>query len=228
MKFFFAAIGTLRMSEQWEEFADQQYHLVPNCFISYGPLEKSSTVEGGLREATFYAYIRADIRMAILNNCCTKMKPSTWPLNTNTPSSDADWANRATWLLLKTINLCYGDHVPRLTRREELEFLVDSWKDSIPDAFRPYILQHPSTDSFPVITLLCPWHVVGLQFYHACKILLATSNMKQSAFSDIISFNRYISSNVLIYARSICGIAFSNRDFGTRMNGSHLVTLAGQ
>lgn len=224
----FAAIGTLRMSEQWEEFVDQQCHLVPNCFISYGPLEKSSTSNGGLREATFYAYIRADIRMAILNRCCTKMQPSTWPLDTSMPSSDADWANRATWLLLQTINLCYGEEIPGVPTRKKLEALVDNWKESIPDGFKPYILQYSNTHSFPVIKLLSPWHVVGLQFYHASKILLVTSNPVQPAFSGIISFNKYISANVLSHARSICAIAFSNKEFGTRINGSHLVTLAGQ
>ncbi|KAJ5261391.1 hypothetical protein N7478_011986 [Penicillium angulare] len=183
----FAAIGTLRMSEQWEEYVDRQYHLVPNCFISYGPPKKSSTAQGGLLEVTFYAYIRADIRMAILNKCCTRMQPSTWPLDTSMPSSDADWANRATWLLLQTINFCYGYNISGVPPREELEALIDSWKESIPDGFKSYILQQSNNDSFPVIKLLSPWHVVGLQFYHACKILLVTNSPIQPAFCDIIS-----------------------------------------
>ncbi|CAK7233375.1 hypothetical protein SBRCBS47491_008587 [Sporothrix bragantina] len=141
-----ATIVILRMSEQYNEYhIDGQYHLVPGAFNSFAATGRSSTAHGGLREATFYSYVRSDIRMAILGRCGTRISLATWPLDTSQPNNDndndADWANRSTWLLVQAINLCYtqgGDDTPGVLPAYEIKRLVDEWHARLPATFSPY------------------------------------------------------------------------------------------
>jgi hypothetical protein len=154
-----ATIVILRMSEQYDEYHDdRQFHLVPQAFSHFVAAGPSSTALGGLREATFYSYVRSDIRMAILGRCPTRMQLDSWPLDTSSPVSDADWANRATWLTVQAINLCYGVGGPGVLPRDDIVRLVDEWRDRAPDTFEPYYYDDSPTRPFPVIRLLCPWH----------------------------------------------------------------------
>lgn len=153
-----ATIAILRMSEQYEEFhVDRQFHLVPQAFDHFRAVGPSSTTLGGLREATFYSYVRADIRMAILGRCGTRLKMDKWPLDT-TLLSDADWANRMTYLLVQAINLCMGEDAPGLLPRTALLQQIDEWRENRPASFEPYYYHESDDDPFPIVRLLCPWH----------------------------------------------------------------------
>lgn len=155
-----ATIVILRMSEQYDEYhVDRQCHLV-GAFSHLGHSMMASTAAGGLLQATFYSYVRADIRMAILGQCRTKLSVDSWPLDESSPSNDADWANRITWLLVHVINLCYGksDDMQGILPYEQLNMLIDDWKTHIPSTFEPYFYEDPENTSFPIIRLLCPWH----------------------------------------------------------------------
>lgn len=159
-----ATIIILRMLEQYDEYhTDRQCHLVPGAFAQFSPVGTipSSTGLGGLYQAAFYSYVRADIRMAILGQCGTKISVDSWPLNENAPSSDADWANCMTWLLVHVINLCYGsgDSVQRgVLPYDELARRIDAWKENVPKTFEPYFYEEMDRELFPVVRLLCPWH----------------------------------------------------------------------
>ena len=161
-----ATIVILRMSEQYNEYhIDGQYHLVPGAFNNFAATGRSSTIHGGLREATFYSYVRSDIRMAILGRCGTRISLATWPLDTSQPTSDADWANRSTWLLVQAINLCYtqgADETMGVLPAYEIKRLVDEWHAGLPATFSPYYTKKANSESFPVIRLLSPWH--GMPF----------------------------------------------------------------
>lgn len=161
-----ATIVILRMQEQYDEYhVDRQCHLVPGAFSHFGAsIQSSSTSLGGLYQATFYSYVRADIRMAILGQCGTKLSVDCWPLNESSPSSDADWANRITWLLVQVINLCYGRNVRGVLPYNRLTALIDEWKASVPSTFEPYFYEERDRESFPIVRLLCPWH--GEFFLH--------------------------------------------------------------
>lgn len=154
-----AAIVILRMSEQYDEYhEDRQFHLVPGAFSHYKATGPSSTLNGGLAEALFYSYVKSDIRMAILGRCGTRLAMDSWPLDNVDPVSDADWTNRMTWLLVQTINLCYGTDNSGVLPGNLLESFIDEWKRNLPRTFEPYDAQEPDSESFPVIRLLCPWH----------------------------------------------------------------------
>jgi hypothetical protein len=214
-----ATIVILRMSEQYDEYhIDRQYHLVAGAFWHFNTSGSSSTSLGGLREATFYSCVRADIRMAILGRCSTRLQPDNWQLDTSSPINDADWANRMTWLLVQAINLCYGQNVRGVLPREQLEELVGEWKARLPSSFEPYFYQEADRDPFPVVKLLTPWHsklsqslicgkfwlwfdlsltcchviVVGLQFYHASKILLGMHHLPTQHFSNALQLHQRI------------------------------------
>ncbi|KAJ5610017.1 hypothetical protein N7510_006736 [Penicillium lagena] len=219
-----ATIVILRMSEQYDEYhVDRQCHLVPGAFSHLGHSVTASTAAGGLLQATFYSYVRADIRMAILGQCRTKLSVDSWPLDESSPSNDADWANRITWLLVHVINLCYGneDGMQGIQSYEQLYMLIDDWKAHIPSTFEPYFYEDRENTAFPIIRLLCPWHVVGLQFYHTSKILLATHYPLQGAFNDALSFNKFIKIAILPHVRNLCALSFSNEHYGCRINSSH-------
>jgi hypothetical protein len=154
-----ATIVILRMSEQYDEFhVDRQCHLVPGAFAHLGPSTPSSTALGGLLQATFYSYVRADIRMAILGQRGTKLSVESWPLNESSPSTDADWANRMTWLLVHATNLCYGSNVRDCLPYTHLKSLIADWKANVPSTFEPYFYKDEQRDPFPIVRLLCPWH----------------------------------------------------------------------
>lgn len=154
-----ATIGILRMSEQYDEYhVDRQCHLVPGAFSHFGASGPASTTSGGLRQATFYSYVRADIRMAILGRCGTKISLRSWPLSEDSPFTDADWANRMTWLLVHAINLHYNRESTGRMPYAQLNTLVDEWMAGAPSTFEPYFYEENERDPFPVVRLLCPWH----------------------------------------------------------------------
>ncbi|RAK91243.1 hypothetical protein BO79DRAFT_280542 [Aspergillus costaricaensis CBS 115574] len=187
---------------------------------------------------TFYSYVRADIRMAILGRCSTKIAVSSWPLDESYPETDADWANRMTWLLVHAINHCFGRECPGLLPRAQLGELIDDWRSNVPDTFEPYYYGEQERDSFPVIRLLCPWHVVGLQFYHTAKILLA-SHFPQPPSSphttpdtnintnNTLTYHHHLKTTILPHVHALCAISFSNYHFGCRINASHCVAMGG-
>lgn len=154
-----ATIVILRMSEQYEEFhVDRQFHLVPQAFDHFRAMGPSSTTLGGLREATFYSYVRADIRMAILGRCGTRLEMDKWPLDT-TLLSDADWANQMTYFIAQAINLCVNPDAPGIMSKDILDNRLDEWRDNLPVSFKPYYYCEESDEElFPVVRLLCPWH----------------------------------------------------------------------
>lgn len=203
----------LRMLEQYDEcHIDRQHHLVPDAFMHMGKDMLSSTLLGGLLQTTFYSYVRTDIRMAILGQCGTRISLDRWPLDEDSPSSDADWANRMTWLLVHAINLCYDSAASGVMPHEQLVSLVEKWKAEVPSSFEPYFHSQGSRDAFPVMRFVCPWHgmfipviplffwfcfamlmlnypAVGMQFYHASRILLAARRMADQHFRDVLHFN---------------------------------------
>ncbi|PYH35479.1 Zn(II)2Cys6 transcription factor [Aspergillus neoniger CBS 115656] len=232
-----ATITILRMSEQYDEYhIDRQCHLVPGAFAHLDPSVQASTRTGDLLQATFYSYVRADIRMAILGRCSTKIAVSSWPLDESYPETDADWANRMTWLLVHAINHCFGRECPGLLPRAQLGELIDDWRSNVPDTFEPYYYEEQERDSFPVIRLLCPWHVVGLQFYHTAKILLA-SHFPQPPSSphttpdtnintnNTLTYHHHLKTTILPHVHALCAISFSNDHFGCRINASHCVAM---
>ncbi|GKZ75404.1 hypothetical protein AnigIFM56816_000056 [Aspergillus niger] len=224
-----ATITILRMSEQYDEYhVDRQCHLVPGAFAHLDPSVQASTRTGGLLQATFYSYVRADIRMAILGRCSTKISVASWPLDESYPETDADWANRMTWLLVHAINHCFGRECPGLLPRAQLDELIDAWRINVPDTFEPYYYEEQERDSFPVIRLLCPWHIVGLQFYHTAKILLAShfppphTNINTT---NTLTYLHHLKSTILPHVHALCAISFSNDHFGCRINASHCVAM---
>ncbi|KAL4891215.1 hypothetical protein BDV59DRAFT_70624 [Aspergillus ambiguus] len=221
-----ATIVILRMSEQYAEYdVDRQYHLVPGAFAHLGPSVRSSTATGGLLQATFYSYVRADIRMALLGQRSTRISVDSWPLDESSPFTDADWANRITWLLVHTINLCYGQDIHGVLSFGELSNLIDEWKRTVPSTFSPYFYEQKPRETFPTIRLICPWHVVGLQFYHTAKIMLAAHCAPEGTYNNAVEFNRYLERNILPHVWHLCGISFSNEHFGCRINSSHCVAM---
>ncbi|KAK5205016.1 hypothetical protein LTR96_006324 [Exophiala xenobiotica] len=224
-----ATIGILRMSEQYDEYdTDQQFHLVPGAFSHADTLESASTLLGGLREATFFSYVRADIRMAILGRRGTRLQLDLWPFDNGCPSSDADWTHRMTWLLVHAINLLYAPTSPGLFTHEKLARLVDEWQVGKPTTFKPYFYDWPDREAFPTVKLLCPWHIVGLQFYHAAKILLAIAGPGSSQLHDLVGYSKLVEGEILLHSRMLCAISFSNDHFGCRINASHLVAMGAQ
>jgi hypothetical protein len=197
-----ATIIILRMLEQFDEYEfDRQYHLVPAAFArsdTMCDLPIASTQMGNLYQAAFYSYVRADIRMAILGQCHTKLSVALWPLDESSPSSDADWANSMTWLLVHTINLCYTrdneDIPPDVLPYEELVRRVDYWKDNLPNSFEPYYCENVERDPFPVLRLLCPWHsmfILSLKVLTLCRVnacILHSSHSPIYQLADVSLF----------------------------------------
>ncbi len=70
--------------------------------------------------------------------------------------------------------------------------------------------------------------VVGLQFYHAAKILLAVAGPGSSQLQDLVGYSKLVEGEILLHSRMLCAISFSNDHFGCRINASHLVAMGAQ
>ncbi|GAT28910.1 hypothetical protein RIB2604_02700950 [Aspergillus luchuensis] len=129
---------------------------------------------------------------------------------------------------------------PGLLPRAQLDEYIDDWRGNVPDTFEPYYYEEQERDTFPVIRLLCPWHVVGLHFYHTAKILLASHFPQPSPphttpdtninTNNTLTYHHHLllKTTILPHVYALCAISFSNDHFGCRINASHCVAMGAQ
>ncbi|KAF7118415.1 hypothetical protein CNMCM5793_007932 [Aspergillus hiratsukae] len=210
-----AAVAILRQNEEMDP-QDNQFHLtgttrILNTMSSFGS-------SGGLGEAGAWLCLREDMYISLTSQS---------PLRTNlqsfersdvfTRTDDFAWSNRMVFLLARILSCAFNEETRTRRSYASLESLgkeVDDWNSSKPRTFQPVHFVPQGKDPgrrFPSIWTLLPVHVVGLQYYHIAKIILALSGCS-SPFLPYESLQRSRDLEKLVrgYLLNVLGLAASN------------------
>ena len=135
---------------------------------------------GGLGEATAWLCLRQEIYVSLVSQQPIRTKVLNFAKSTSLQKNDdTSWANRMVLLLANVLNAAFRDDAQHHDQNlQDLSDQVDGWMRDKPITFEP-IKSIPrikeTANRFPVIWMLHPVHVIGLQYYHIAKIVLAAS-----------------------------------------------------
>lgn len=161
----------LRMSEQFAELAEDAQHHLNGAFSLFGNAHtKWSPFHLDLGGTAFWIYLRESLRLCFLNEqtCQFNLDLIECDLD-NLNNLDEAWANRMTYLLARTCNICWGKSGSRSilqARIDQLQDLVENWQDSLPETYRPWYDDQKPTDVFSTIHYLSTWHGNGWVTLH--------------------------------------------------------------
>ncbi|KAJ5933259.1 hypothetical protein N7516_007748 [Penicillium verrucosum] len=202
-----AAVAILRQHEEMDG-EDNQFHLTGTTHI----LNTVSTFgsSGGLGEAAAWLCLRQDIYISLT---------SQRPLRTNLQSfyqsdvfqrnDDFAWSSRMVFLLANILQGAFTDSI--ITHGTDQ---IEEWYSTKPHTFDPVrsISQGPGPDQrLPTIWMLLPVHVIGIQYYHIAKIVLALSeSSRASSTYESLRHSRTVEKNVRHHLLTVLGLAHSN------------------
>ncbi|KAJ5319777.1 hypothetical protein N7508_000060 [Penicillium antarcticum] len=188
---------------------DNQFHLTGTTHI----LNTVSTFgsSGGLGEAAAWLCLRQDIYISLTTQR---------PLRTNLRSfyhsdvfqrnDDFAWSSRMVFLLAKVLQSAFTD----CTTAHGIGAEIDEWYSTKPYTFEP-VRSVPrgleSDQRFPTIWMLLPVHVIGIQYFHLAKIVLAVSEgSNASSAYDSLRHSRIVEKTVRHHLLTVLGLAHSN------------------
>ncbi|KAE8368599.1 hypothetical protein BDV27DRAFT_141818 [Aspergillus caelatus] len=208
-----AAVAILRQHEEMD-CEDNQFHLtgttqILNTVSSFGS-------SGGLGEAAAWLCLREDIYISLISqrplqtDLC-RFKNS----NVFCREDDFAWASRMVFLLAKVLKYAFNyDRTVNSSMLEDIGEEIENWNTRKPPTFQP--IQHvPRSNEahrrFPGVWMLLPVHVVGVQYYHIAKIILAFSycpspSLAYESFKQSRSIEKVVRGHLL----TVLGLAKSN------------------
>lgn len=133
---------------------------------------------GGLGEAASWLSLRQDLYVALTSNAPLNVHLDNYELYQSFYSNDdTAWANRMIHIYARILSAAFRA-TPDINKAEwdELDNATKEWHDQRPEHFNPILEQDSSPSSnvpFPTVQLLQAAHVVGMQYSHMAKILLA-------------------------------------------------------
>ncbi|KAJ5375827.1 hypothetical protein N7517_007833 [Penicillium concentricum] len=203
-----AAVAILRQHEEMDG-EDNQFHLIGTTHI----LNTVSTFgsSGGLGEAAAWLCLRQDIYISLT---------SQRPLRTNLQSfhysdvfqrnDDFAWSSRMVFLLANVLQGAFTNS----TIAHGTDHEIEEWYSTKPHTFDPVrsVPQGPGPDQrLPTMWMLLPVHVIGIQYYHIAKIVLALSDpSRASSTYESLRHSRTVEKNVRHHLLMIMGLAQSN------------------
>ncbi|KAK8203410.1 hypothetical protein M8818_005301 [Zalaria obscura] len=150
---------------------------------------------GGLRQASFWIFIRQDLDVALSQQCGLKLNLETYAhqMSYNMPSDDWGWANKMVWITAEVVAYSFGCEKTR-PRYEELVVKTKMWLEQRPKSFQPLYVGH--SRPFSAVYYSQPWHgeyevcalsqntannwlALGMQYYHITMILLAVGDSQR-------------------------------------------------
>ncbi|RAK98829.1 uncharacterized protein BO80DRAFT_479437 [Aspergillus ibericus CBS 121593] len=208
-----AAVAILRQHEEME-YDDNQFHLtgaahILNTISSFGS-------SGGLGEAAAWLCLREDIHVSLI---------SQQPLRTNLQSfhqsdiflrtDDFAWAARMVFLLAKVLKCAFSQvSSPEYTALQSMAQEVEDWNMRKPSSFHPLRVLPRDRDvsrRFPEVWMLLPVHVIGVQYYHIAKIVLAFSCCPSPSLAyESFKNSRNIEKTIRHHLFMVLGLAKSN------------------
>ncbi|EAU33702.1 conserved hypothetical protein [Aspergillus terreus NIH2624] len=206
----------LRIYEELKRPSDEQCHF----FGSNRLLNRMSTAasSGGITEAVSWQFLRQAIYASIV-----QFQPMQLDLTNYERSSvfqrrdDAAYANTIIFLCAKIIQLYPKSHSCVVDEAEWRHLMnsVEQWYQSRPVNWQPlqYKEAEPDADRpFPESWIMSPSAVVGLQYYHTCRILLTLSDRHWGISSDyeLARLRRLEEKTVASHIVQVIGLSMSN------------------
>lgn len=214
-----ATVVILRMSEQFCEVQnDTQCHLLGATSLVEGS-NRWSLEEPSLEVASFWVYIRQNIRMCFLNERPCQFDLDASPLSMSYSSApETVWTNRITYLTARICNECWKDPTGKggtacskgsWDNYEHLQSSIERWRKSLPDSFQPWCHIQDEFEPFPVIRYVNVCHgkfpnwqlgtelrsallAIAWQYYNVCRVMLALYGRGQTACTSLLEINQYM------------------------------------
>lgn len=230
----FAAVIILRLDEEMEE-EDNHFHLTGATRILNSVTDLMSS--GGLGEAAAWVCLRQDMYVSIISKTALKTKldqfyASNWIQKDN----DIGWANRMVLLLASVLSHAFSElSSSRRTVLENLQQEIRDWNEKKPVSFEP-IKSSPRGKTrdkrLPVIWMLSPFHVLGVQYYHIARIVLLfalpTTSSDPIGNMEQLQQSRRMERTIREHLLTILGLAVSNpRAENTLFTAMHALTVWG-
>lgn len=155
--------------------------------------------------------------------------------NSSSLSKDDDlsWANRIVLLLAQILNVAFLKPDPESDDRlRRLGDKTEAWMRQKPSTFEPIKFVPRDKNSqhrFPIIWMLHPFHVLGIQYYHIAKILLAISASQSDPNKRyFFRWGKDVERRVRAHILTVVGLAQSNpRAENTLFTARHTLTVWG-
>ncbi|KAB8238025.1 uncharacterized protein BDW43DRAFT_296989 [Aspergillus alliaceus] len=182
------SVVILRIYEELESATDEKCHFLGSNRL-LNTMSRSAS-SGGLTEAASWQFLRQAIYASIVQN-----QPMQLDLRNYEQSSvfkrsdDAAYANVIIYYCARILQRCSDGHVEAVDEEDwhDLCRTVEHWYRDRPVSWQP--LQYKDANvaenqPFPELWVISPPAVVGLQYYHTCQILLATSDRHWGVVSN--------------------------------------------
>lgn len=148
-------------------------------------------------------------------------------------NDDSSWANRIVLLLAQILSIAFLD--PTSGNDDQLKSLgdrVEAWMHDKPTTFEPikFVPRNKAVEHrFPIIWMLHPFHVLGIQYYHIAKIVLAVSaSQSETSKRYFFRWGRDVERRVRSHLLTVVGLAKSNpRAENTLFTARHTLTVWG-
>jgi len=135
-----------------------------------------------------------------------------------------------TWLTAEVVDFCFGNDIEVEERNwYDLQREIDIWKQNLPETFQPlYAVQN--SKPFPEISYVCTWHVIGMQFYHLSKVLLALYSPQHANGIHFLRLARSIEAEIRSHTIELCGMvkALGFKHHGALVNAVQPLIVCGR
>lgn len=210
-----------------------------NCFHLQGITRILNQVSsicsgGGLGEAIAWLCVRQEIYVSLVHQQPLRTQVANFEHSSSSrKNDDLGWANKIVLLLAQVLCVAFlNSSAENSERLRVLAEKTEGWMRDKPPTFEP-IKSVPrdkkSSHRFPVIWMLHPFHVLGVQYYHIAKIVLAVSVAQADAskryfFWQATDVGRRVRAHLL----TVLGLAKSNpRAENTLFTARHTLTVWG-
>ncbi|KAI1735526.1 hypothetical protein F4680DRAFT_434915 [Xylaria scruposa] len=167
----------------------------------------------GPHQAAFWAGIRQEIYLAILNERSTGLCLDKCNIDCSLEDAEDEvWMGRITLHLVEVLEFCFGSReidACAYQKYESLAGYLAAWAASVPESFEPLFTRLPENEEvFPEIVFLSDCAMAAWHFYHLTRMLLIAHNPRfprigSSYMAAMQSMDNEIKSDV----RILCGIA---------------------
>ncbi|PWY91783.1 hypothetical protein BO94DRAFT_533239 [Aspergillus sclerotioniger CBS 115572] len=209
-------VVTLRIYEELERATDEKCHWVGSNRL-LNTMSKSAS-SGGLAEAVSWQFLRQAIYASLVQHEPMQLNLANYELSSVfRRRDDASYANVIIFLCAKIIQSCWGSPCSAVDDSEwqHLSDSVEEWHRVRPISWQPLQYKDPSADEnrpFPEMWIMSPPAVVGLQYYHASRILLTSSHRHWGVGSsyELARLRRIEEKTIAFHLVSVIGLSTSN------------------
>ncbi|KAK5222239.1 hypothetical protein LTR72_006496 [Exophiala xenobiotica] len=205
-----AATVLLRFYEQMSSAVigyDQEAHLSgASAFINS---ESTCVAAGGLREASFWLFLRQDIDVALSQQRLPKLNLDAFSagLNLQGAACDHTWANRIVWITAEVLRFLFGPQRSQ-DKLNELVQKTESWMCNKPASFRPlYVSKERGV--FPEIYYTRPWH-------DSARVKVGVGHRES---------HRLLQEEVSHHSSLLFGIYMHGEDRQARLGAVHVISI---